>query len=104
VKKLDEEISSRYRVFGISLVSANSASANSVNLSNYVSRYGLSFPVYSALLQVKDVYSLIEVPATVVVSPDGEVLKVWFGAYRDKTRQEIEEYFSIKLPGIAETQ
>ena len=40
-------------------------------------------------------------PQTIVVSPEGKVLKVWTGAYDDKLKSEIEDYFGTQLPGLS---
>jgi len=36
-------------------------------------------------------------PTTIVISPEGKVLKVWTGAYRDGLRQEIEAFLGVHL-------
>ncbi|HET6893409.1 MAG TPA: hypothetical protein VFH31_20085 [Pyrinomonadaceae bacterium] len=33
-----------------------------------------------------------------VVSPEGQVLKVWMGVYIESLRPEVEAYFGIQLP------
>lgn len=107
LKKLGEVVGDRYRVLVMSILSLP-ATPSASDLQSYrdrIAKYNdLKFTIYDAPSQVKDEYLLIEVPATVVVSPKGEVLKVWFGPYRGNIRREIEEYFGIKLPGIAEIQ
>lgn len=63
----------------------------------------LTFPIYTELsAETISNYKMGGTPRTLVVSPKGELLKSWFGAYGGKLQQEVEEYFSIKLPGIAE--
>lgn len=37
---------------------------------------------------------------TLVISPAGTVLKSWVGAYSGSTRQDVEAYFGIALPGL----
>jgi peroxiredoxin len=105
VRKLSESVSDKYRVGIVSILSLP-ATPSASDLQNYrsqIAKYdNLNLAVYDAPTQVKDDYSLVEVPATVVVSPKGEVLKVWFGPYRAEVRKEIEDYFSITLPGITE--
>ncbi|MGE0887721.1 MAG: hypothetical protein AB7P14_29725 [Blastocatellales bacterium] len=42
-------------------------------------------------------------PQTIVISPEGKVLKNWVGAY-GSSKPEIEAYFGVQLPGITELQ
>jgi hypothetical protein len=39
---------------------------------------------------------------TLVMSPTGELLRNWFGAYTGNIQKELEEYFSVQLPGTSE--
>jgi peroxiredoxin len=45
-------------------------------------------------------YSLGPTPYTIVVSPQGRVIKSWRGAYTRQTAVEIEKFFSLALPGL----
>lgn len=83
-----------YRFIGISLTSAN--------LENYNGTSKLGFPVYRNLS--KDTLQKLKLgstPQTIVISPDGRVVKNWLGAYGEKLRSEIEEFFSVKLSGLS---
>jgi hypothetical protein len=42
-------------------------------------------------------------PHTIVVSPDGTVLRSWKGAYRGLVERDVQDYFRISLPGVAAT-
>lgn len=50
--------------------------------------------------ETRQAYRLGPTPTTTVVSSDGRVLKTWAGAYSGSIQNEIERYFSIKLPGL----
>jgi hypothetical protein len=39
-------------------------------------------------------------PQTIVISPEGRVLKNWTGSYGEQVQAELEEYFQIRLPGL----
>ncbi len=39
-------------------------------------------------------------PQTVVVGPNGRVLRSWTGAYSGSSKSEIEDYFAVRLPGL----
>ena len=39
-------------------------------------------------------------PQTIVVSPEGEILKVWMGAYLEEMQPEVEAFFGLNLPGL----
>jgi hypothetical protein len=45
-------------------------------------------------------YHLGSTPATLVISPEGRVLKAWLGAYTGDIAKEVESYFSLRLPGL----
>lgn len=45
---------------------------------------------------------LTRVPKTIVIGDDGTILRSWVGAYRVEVKQEVEEYFGVKLPSINE--
>lgn len=82
-----------YRFIGLSLASAN--------LEDYIRSSKLSFPVYTKLS--KDVLQKLKLgstPQTMVISPEGRVMKNWRGAYGEELRSEIEEFFSVRLPGL----
>ena len=70
-------------------------------LKEYVEQHHLKFPVYSGLKEETiQALGLGGTPQTIVVSPAGEVLKVWRGAYVENSRSEVEAYFGIQLPGL----
>lgn len=90
---LVDNANSKYRIVGVSLTSKE--------LSEYVNREHLSSmsilaePTHS----VREAYRSGATPETVVVSPEGYVQRVWFGAYENSLRADIEQYFQVKLPG-----
>lgn len=96
IETLAKSVRDKHRLIGISL--------STDKLGDYVPKYKYnpSFPVYSGLSDtVKISYDLTSTPQTIIISPEGKVIKIWRGAYRDSNLQEIEGYFNIKLPGIA---
>lgn len=82
-----------YHFIGLSLGNAN--------LEAYLSARKLTFPVYSKLSKdtIRDL-KLSSTPQTIVVSPEGRVIKNWVGAYGENLRPEVENFFAVKLPGI----
>jgi len=92
LRVLISDSGSRFRVIGISLTRKD--------LKGYLEKEGLSFPVYTDIgEQIISTYRLGSTPETIVVSPEAKVLKVWSGVYVDGTRQEIESYLKVHLPG-----
>jgi len=88
-----------YQFIGISL--------SSNQLKEYVERINLPFPVYhTPTLEVSKTYRFSRTPQTIVISPEGQVVKIWFGAYGNlygkNTQSEIEDFFQVKLPGITQ--
>ena len=87
------ELGDRFRFVGISLTERG--------LSEYVKKYQFKFPIYMRVTpESMTSLGLGTTPQTIVISPEGRVLKVWSGAYTERTRGEIEEYFQTRLPGL----
>lgn len=93
VNRLADAKANDFRFVGLSLAESG--------LKEYVAEHHLKFPVY-ARLPAETVASLGlgGTPQTIVVSPEGEILKVWTGAYIEDLRPEVEAYFGIQLPGL----
>jgi len=93
MRALVENTGNRYRFVGLSL--------SSDRLSDYVKENQLQFPIYTDLpiLTMKE-YKLGGTPQTIVVSPAGQVLRIWSGAFAQNLQKEVEDYFRVKLPGI----
>jgi peroxiredoxin len=84
----------KYRFIGVSLTSDK--------LEEYLSRNGLPFHVYhSPPDEVSVAYGLTSTPSTIVVSSDGKILQYWRGAYSQDLKAEIESFFQLHLPGLA---
>jgi peroxiredoxin len=81
---------SRYRVVGVSLTREG--------LRDYLNKEHLQFPVYTDIADsVKAVYHLGTTPTTIVISPQARVLRIWYGAYEDGIRTEMEAYLNVHL-------
>lgn len=86
----------KYRIVGISL--------SKRNVKKYVQSNDVKYPVLVDIPQnTIDEYKLGSTPQTIVVDKDGYVDAVWHGAYFGSLQSEIEKWFSIELPGLAET-
>lgn len=96
LKALATQARDNYHIVGLSL------SGN--KLRDYAARKDLKIPIYyGAPLEITSAYKLGGTPQTIVISPEGRVLKNWTGAYTGDVQREIEKYFQIHLPGIEET-
>jgi peroxiredoxin len=85
----------QYRFIGLSL--------SEQTLPDYVGKNELKLPVYSGLSpETLKIYKLGSTPQTVVISPEGKVLKDWVGAYVGKQKSEVEAFFHVTLPGLRE--
>jgi peroxiredoxin len=93
MRALVEKAGNRYRFVGLSL--------SSDKLIDYVKENKLEFPIYTDLpiLTMRE-YKLGGTPQTIVVSPQGQVTRIWSGAFAEDLQREVEDYFSVKLPGI----
>lgn len=96
LKRLSELRGNDFRFIGLSLAEPG--------LKAYVDAQHLEFPVYTRLTtETIQALGLGSTPQTIVISPDGRVLKNWIGAYIDPLRPEVEAYFGITLPGLTST-
>jgi len=97
MRALAEKAGDRYRFVGLSL--------SSDKLSEYVAENKLQFPVYTDLpfVPLQD-YKLGGTPQTIVVSPNGEVMKLWSGAFADNVQKDVEAYFGVNLPGLMDPE
>src|SRR5262249_38825740 len=93
IEKIAEAKANDFRFIGLSLAESG--------LKEYVDEHHLKFPVYTGLTaETVRSLGLGSTPQTIVVSPEGKILKVWTGAYMENLRPEVEAYFGIQLPGI----
>jgi peroxiredoxin len=85
---------SKFRLVGISL---------DPKVQPYIQEHGLTFPILvNPSAEARRAYGLGAVPKTIVVSPRGEVLKVWRGAYGGGTAADVSAFFGVALPGFRE--
>lgn len=99
IKALAAAVASRFRVAALALDTDREA------IAHYVATNGLTLPVYTRLSsQTIEAYGLGSVPLTLVVSPEGKLLQRWRGAYTGPSRQEIEDFFDVSLPGLADAR
>lgn len=92
IAKLAELKGNDFRFIGLSLIEPG--------LREYVQGHHLNFPTYTRLTP-ETIHSLGlgSTPQTIVVSPEGRVIKNWTGAY-ERVKPEVEAYFGVQLPGL----
>jgi peroxiredoxin len=97
LKTLLAQKQNAYRFVGLSLTDKD--------LTEYVAKNQLGCPVYfnPAEETVRE-YKLGSTPQTIVISPDGKVLRNWVGAYTGTQQAEVEQFFGIRLPGMTPGQ
>ena len=72
-------------------------------MSGYVTRAAFAAPVLlKPAADMISQYGLGSTPKTMIVAPNGIVAHTWSGAYTGSLKTEIEAYFGLKLPGLAE--
>jgi thioredoxin-related protein len=93
IEKLAELKGNDFRFIALSLAEPG--------LTEYLKGHHINFPVYSQLAS-DSIHSLGlgATPQTIVISPEGRILKNWTGAYIERVRPEVEAYFGIRLPGL----
>ncbi|HKH98458.1 MAG TPA: TlpA disulfide reductase family protein [Candidatus Sulfotelmatobacter sp.] len=89
-RSLISQAGTGYRVVGLSTTRQD--------LDDYLSRERLILPVFASLDSVLiAAYHVNSTPTTIVISPDGKVLRVWTGAYQDGLRHEVEAFLGVHL-------
>jgi hypothetical protein len=74
------------------------------HLEEYLRDHPVPFPVYTMPSgQTFEAYKLGSTPQTIVISPDGRVLRNRIGAYRGLNRLEIARYFGVQLPELSQS-
>jgi peroxiredoxin len=95
IKTLASQVNGQYQFVALSL--------STTDLREYVSEHNFDFPVYCEPTPAAITsYKMGGTPQTIVISEDGKVLKNWYGAYMGGTQKEVEEYFHLRLPGLAQ--
>jgi len=91
-QKLIQEAGQRYRFIAVSPTEAG--------LGKYLREYNLTIPAVTSLPNdgVLEAVWIGGTPQTIVVGPDGVVMKAWSGAYGRPVKTEIERYFGVTLP------
>lgn len=70
-------------------------------LSRYVESHHLTFPVYRSLTPESiEMLGLGSTPQTIVISPEGRIVKNWVGAFGGGLKPQVEEFFNVQLPGL----
>ncbi len=98
IRALSQKLSASHRFVGISLadtpVGKRRQEADS-----------LGFPVvFEIAPESRESYKFGGTPQTLIVSPEGMVIRNWIGAYAQGLNREVEAYFGLKLPGLVEAQ
>lgn len=92
IKTLANETRGKYRLIGLSL--------NKDELNSYVEKNKFDFPIYTEISSaVESAYKFGSTPQTLVISPEGKVIKNWVGVYTGEVASEVESYFKVSLPG-----
>ena len=74
-------------------------------LEGYVNAHRLDMPVYqSPSSDALNTLGLGSTPQTIVISAEGKVIKNWIGAYTGEVQADVEKYFGLELPGVADAQ
>jgi peroxiredoxin len=96
MKTLVELRDRSYEFIGLSLVSEG---LQEYMKSNKIGYLVLKEPVSETVERL----GLAGTPKTIVISPEGRVLKSWLGAYSGEVKTQVESYFSVQLPGLSPT-
>lgn len=83
------QIGKAYRIIGISLTKDG--------VDEFVNDQHFEYPVYLASESLIDSLQLSTTPQTIILSPSGEIVQNWLGAYEGRTKSAIESFFSINL-------
>lgn len=93
IDKIAETKANDFRFIGLSLAESG--------LKDYIEEHRMKFPVYAGVTkETVSALGLSGTPQTIVVSPEGKVLKMWSGAYIEQLQPDVEAFFGIQLPGL----
>lgn len=93
IRTLAEGKSGEFDFIGISV--------SSEGLDEYVSENKWNFNVLRDVSDItRNSLKIGGTPQTIVLSKNGEVLKSWRGAYMSTVKDDVENFFGIRLPGI----
>jgi peroxiredoxin len=93
IASLANQVSGRFRVIGVSL--------QTDGIDKFVEETGITFPVYTDMDPgVKQAFRAAGTPETYVIGPDNRLRRIWKGAYASPTKQSVEEFFGVQLPGL----
>ena len=82
-----------FRFIGLSLTDSG--------LREYIGDHPLKFPIYTGMkAETITSLGLGSTPQTIVISPEGKVVKLWTGAYVERLQPDVEGYFGVRLPGL----
>lgn len=96
VRSLSEQLKDKARVVGVSVAT--------MGTDEYLDQHPLGFQaIKDVATDAHDAFKMGSTPQTVVVSPEGKVLKSWVGAYMGNTKLEVESYFGVRLPDVDES-
>ena len=108
VVSLVKQIGTRYRIVGINvdrpLGPSDAQRPVATNPAPITQGMTLPFPTIRAIAE-KDLraYKLRSTPTTIVIGPGGKVLGVWEGAYGNQAKGDIEKFFGVSLPPLADS-
>lgn len=92
VSVLEKETRGRYRFIAL---------AETSDLRATRATHNLEFDVVGGLkASDRQALGFMGTPQTVVISPEGRVLRTWTGAYGARVREEVEAYFNVGLPPV----
>jgi thiol-disulfide isomerase/thioredoxin len=91
IRRLASETRGKYRFVGVS--------GTSSGLDEYLKTHQVDFPVYVLTRAAAKEFKVLATPTTLVLSPEGRVLRNWRGAFRGPTRDDVEKFFLVRLPG-----
>ena len=93
IKTIASQTSGKYRLIGLSL--------SSKKVKDYVAQNNLDFLILTDVTsETLKAYKFGGTPQTLIISPEGDVLKNWNGAYMDNLKKEVDEYLQVNLPGL----
>ncbi len=95
IAAVHEKQQNNFRFIGLSVLRSNSPSSTDSGE-----------PPFDTYFNPSDLsrleYGFRSTPATYIISPEGKITNLWLGAYNEKVVKDIEEFFDLELPGLAD--
>ena len=91
------EIGKKYENKGLWVIGINSSSYNRNDLTAYIDKYEINYPILTETMETRKAYGVSFFPTTYLISKEGKVLFQHIGEFNEESKQELEEIIRNSL-------